>query len=289
MVKIIFQQKNQFFLLAIISIIVGCKNISNTSSDRLIARAENHYLYLSDIKKAFGKFSSKEDSIIKAKNLINNWARNKLIYEKAIINLPENNISQINKLVNNYELNLYRNFYREFVLKSSMDSVINKRLVNDYYEDFKENFKLKEPLYRIRYIRFPFNNVDRPEIIKRFKNFDSEDIIFLDSLSFQFSRSFLSDSVWLNEIDLIEEVDFLDKTRNKKLFFDEKYYEYKQGLNLNLFQLVERLDQNQIAPLPYIEKTIRNIIFNSKKIDFLKSFDNDILQDAIKLKKFEYY
>ena len=49
------------------------------------------------------------------------------------------------------------------------------------------------------------------------------------------------------------------------------------------------LDQNQIAPLPYIENTIKNIVFNKKKIGFLKEFDKDILRDAIKTKKFETY
>jgi hypothetical protein len=49
------------------------------------------------------------------------------------------------------------------------------------------------------------------------------------------------------------------------------------------------LDQNQIAPLPYIENTIKKIVFNKKKIEFLKEFDKDILRDAIKTKKFETY
>ena len=56
-----------------------------------------------------------------------------------------------------------------------------------------------------------------------------------------------------------------------------------------MFNVIERLGQDQIAPLPYVENTIKNIVFNKKKIDFIKDFDNDILKDAIKTKKFETY
>ena len=39
-------------------IIIGCDGIVKNSQDRLIARAENHYLYLSDIKDQLSSFKS---------------------------------------------------------------------------------------------------------------------------------------------------------------------------------------------------------------------------------------
>ena len=35
--------------------------------------------------------------------------------------------------------------------------------------------------------------------------------------------------------------------------------------------------------------TIKNIILNRRKLEFIKKFENDILLDAIKLKTFEVY
>ena len=70
---------------------------------------------------------------------------------------------------------------------------------------------------------------------------------------------------------------------------DRNYYEVKDSLDLYLFYIIQRLGKDQIAPLPYVENTIKNIVFNKKKIDFIKDFDDDILKDAIKTKKFETY
>jgi hypothetical protein len=276
-------------LLIVVVLIISCESIVKNTQDILIARAENHYLYLSDIKEKLGLFQSKEDSIAMVRGFINNWARKKLLYEKSLINLPINKISQINSMVDDYKSSLYRNTYREFILKSLMDSVFGKELISDFYYDNKNNFKLKEPLYRIRIIGFPLDNVDRREITGRFRRFESKDIYYLDSLSFQFSSYFLADTIWLNKLDVFEKVSFLNNENVDYYLKKQNYFEVKDSLDLYLFKVIQMLDQNQIAPLPYIENTIKKIVFNKKKIEFLKEFDKDILRDAIKTKKFETY
>ena len=276
-------------LLIAVVLLISCESIVKNSQDRLIARAENHYLYLSDIKEQLSLFKSKEDSLAMVRGLINNWARKKLFYEKSLINLPINKIAQINSMVEEYKSNLYLNTYRESILKSQMDSVFSKQLISDFYSDNKNNFKLREPLYRIRLVGFPLDNVDRKEIISRFRRFESQDIYYLDSLSFQFSSFFLSDTIWLNKFDTFEKVSFLNNENVDYYLKKQNYFEVKDSLDLYLFKVVQRLAQNQIAPLPYIENTIKNIVFNKKKIDFMKDFDSEILKDAIKTKKFETY
>ena len=288
--KVIYSYKTIGSILVVILIfITSCESIVNNGQDRLIARAENHYLYLSDIKDSLKLFKSVDDSISKVRGLINNWARKKLIYEKSLINLPVDKISKINSMVDDYKSSLYRNNYREFVLKSLMDTVLNKKLITDFYESNKNNLKLREPLFKIRFISFPLDNVVRDEIITRFRRFEPKDKIFLDSLTFQFSSYFLADSIWLNKYATLEKVSFLNNNNSIKYLKREKYYEVKDSLDLYLFEVIEKLEKNQVAPFAYIENTIKNIVFNKKKIRFLKDFDDDILKDAIKTKKFETY
>ena len=284
-----FSNTQWSIMLLFCFMILSCDGINQSGQDRLIARVENHYLYLSDVELAFESFSSEEDSLVKVNNFINEWARKKLIYEKSLINLPEDKISSLNELINNYELDLFRSAYREFVLKSSMDTLVTEGVIETFYEENKQNFKLKEPVYRIRYISLPLDNVDQIEITKRFKKFDPEDIVFLDSLSFQFSHYFLTDTIWLNESEIREHLHFLEDHQQDRFLKTPNYYQVKDSLVLYLLALVDRLDQGGVAPLSYVEKTIKDIVFNKRKIEFLRTFDNDILQDAIKARKFETY
>ena len=270
-------------------ILVSCDSITSSNQDRLIARAENHYLYLSDLERNLKSFSSVEDSLIKANNYINNWAREKLLFEKSLINLPQEKISDLSNLVEAYKNNLFINAYREFVLKSTMESFDTTSIINSFYEANKENFLLKEPIFRVRYISFPLDNVVRKQITRRFKRYNVEDVRFLDSLSFQFSSYFLSDTIWLNEIEVGEQLNKLNQ-KQKELFLNSpNYFEVKDSLFIYLFQLAERLERGNIAPISYVENTIRDILFNQKKLELLRSFDNDVLQDAIKSRKFEKY
>ena len=88
-------------------ILVSCDSITSSNQDRLIARAENHYLYLSDLERNLKSFSSVEDSLIKANNYINNWAREKLLFEKSLINLPQGKFLTC-QIVEAYKNNLYK-------------------------------------------------------------------------------------------------------------------------------------------------------------------------------------
>jgi len=275
--------------LFLLSFLISCESITQAKQDRLIARADNHYLYWSDIERELPSFSSEQDSLSKVNFLINEWARQKLIYEKALINLDADKISVLNAMVNDYKTNLFKNAYRELILKSSQDGLYTGTLVNDYYIKNLNSFKLKESIYRIRYIGLPLDNVDQKEIKRRFKSFNREDIDYLDSLSFQFSNYFLLDSVWLKESEIRNRLDFLNERQQNRFIKTPNYYEVKDSLVLYLLSLVEQLDPGNIAPLPYVEQTIKDLVSNKRKIEFLRSFDNDILQDAIKTKKFEKY
>lgn len=277
------------FLGCFLMLLKSCDSITTSAQDRLIARAENHYLYLSDIERNFKTFTSEQDSIIMVSDFINNWARKKLLYEKSLVNLPEEKISELIDLNNAYKYRLFINAYREFVLKSTMDTLMTKSLIDSFYKKNKQNFLLKEPIYRIRHISLPLDNVDRKEISIRFKRFQIEDVRFLDSLSFQFSNYFLSDSIWLNQFEIRKKLSSLSDHKLERILKKTDYYEVKDSLALYLFKLVERLERGSVAPVSYVENTIRDIVFNQRKLKFLRSFDNEILQDAIKTKKFEKY
>ena len=281
---------SQFIILATLIVsFISCDKLNSAAKDRLIARAENHYLYLSDIEKKFNGFDSKEDSLIKVQSFINNWARKRIMFEKSLINLSERQLSDLDLLVENYRSNLFTTVYKESIIKSIIDTIIDPNLIVKFYNNNKSNFKLKEPLYRIKYLSFPLDNVDSRQIINSFKRSEKKDINFLDSLSFQFSNYFMTDSIWIKKRDIYNKVILINPDNQEIYLKKTKYYEVKDTLELYLFQLVERLDRNEIAPLSYIESTIKNIVLNRRKIEFLRNFDNEILQDAIKTKKFETY
>ena len=278
----------RLFLIVVFFLIIGCDELNKTRQNQLIARVDNNYLYMSDIDQLKLKFSSASDSIIKIQNYINTWAKNHLFYDKSLLNINVENKNLLDKLVDQYRLDLYNNNYKASIIKAQIDTLITQNQLVEYYTDNNSIFRLKEPLYKYRFIKFHKNNVDRNERTNRFITYSNMDKVFLDSLSFQFSNSFLNDSIWFTKKTLIQNANFLS---SKDLLSIKKsqIFKLEQSNQVYLFKSEDYLPKNEIAPLSFVENTIRNIVFSQRKLEFIKKFDQEIINDAIQNKKFEIY
>jgi hypothetical protein len=278
----------RIFLIIVFLFISGCNELNNSRQNQLIARVDNNYLYMSDIDQINLKFSSVSDSIFKTHNYINTWAKNILLYDKSLLNIKDENKKALDKLLNQYKLDLYNNNYKSSIVKAQIDTLITQNQLNNYYKINSSMFLLKESLYSYRFIGFPKNNVVRNEITKRFIRYSDLDKTFLDSLSFQFSNSFRNDTMWSNKKSLLQNASFLT---SKDLFNIKKsqIFEVEDTIQVYLFKIEDYLSKNEIAPLSWVENTIKNIVFNQRKLEFLKNFDQEIINDAIQNKKFEIY
>ena len=277
-----------FKIIFLLFIIISCDDLNKASQDELIARVNNNYLYKSDIDNLNIEFSSSYDSIIKVKSYINTWAKNYLFYEKALLNISISQKQIIDKLINNYKFDIYNNTYKENIVKYKIDTIITENQLIDYYKRNFSNFLLKEPLYKIRFIGLPRDNIDRKFISSRFTRFSNEDKVFLDSISFQFTESFLNDSIWINKKTLLKIAPFINPEKVLSIK-KPQYFQFEQSLQLYLFKIEDYLKENEVSPFSHIKNSIRNLVFNQRKFEFLKKFDQEIINDAIENKKFEIY
>ena len=280
----------QTFLFSFIFLFisVSCKKFIPDQKD-LIARVGSNYLYKDDLVKLLGNPLDYSDSLIKVRSIIDNWARSQLLIQQSKINLPEDDLQGLEFLVDNYRKNLYENTYRKAVISKNLDTLISDYEMQNFLSDNVELFKLKAPLFQVRYIHLPPDNVDQLEIQRSFQRFDAYDRKFLDSLSFQFYNFILTDSLWIDKSNLTSKVSFLDRKNFKKYVRKLKFFKIEDSLRVYLFYLKNYLEKGDIAPNQVIKSTIKNIILNRRKIEFIKKFEKDILHDAIKSKNFEVY
>ena len=269
---------------------ISCKEFNTNINDKVIARVDNDYLFSSDLQKLKYDYKSKEDSLITINSFINKWALERILLRQSLINLSEEKLTRIENLVQDYKFDLLANNYTEFVVSSKLDTILSSIETYDFYSKNLNNFKLNSPIYRVKYINFLKNNVDRRQITRSFKRFNDSDKKFIDSLSFQFLDSFLADTIWLNKGELIKNIPFINNNNFEDYFLKKrKYFEIKGETDLSLFNITESIEANQIAPFSYVENVVANIVLNKKKLNLIENFNNEILNDAIKTKKFEVY
>jgi hypothetical protein len=270
-------------------LVIGCDQFYNVKQDVVVARAGNSYLYRSELRDNITVFSSKTDSIIQSENYINNWARKQLLFDQAIINLDIEAQKEMDELVNSYRSDLWSRSYKEFIVKSNIDTLISKTEIETYYRENQNNFRLNEAMVNLRYIALPSENIDLLEIKNKLIRFQEEDIRFLDSLTFQFNSYGLKDSLWLTKRELIRTLPIINENNFENYLKKSQFFLIEDAFEVYLLFVNNYMLRNEVAPLVSIENTIRKIVFNKRKLDFIKQFDKEILQDAIRTKKFQLY
>ena len=289
---LIFHVQNRWFLRVIYFLtplfFVSCETIL-LNNQKAFARVGSNYLYREDIENNILNFKNREDSILKVRNFIDDWASKQIFLQQASLNLDKDKIKMLQKLVKQYEVELFSITYKQSIVNEYLDTLISMKEIDSFMFLNKSIFKLNAPLYQIRYIELPPDNVDKNEIKRSFQRFNNEDQHFLDSLSFQFSHYIFSDSIWLNKINLLSKIKFLNQSNLERYIKKSQFFEIQDTMGVYLFYINNYLKKGDIPPRDFIYPTIKNIILNKRKLKFNKKFEKDILQDAIKSKYYEVY
>ena len=266
----------------------SCDNYFKNQSNSDLARVDDEYLTKNEIESIFENSTNFADSTMVLNNYINNWAANKLLVQRALVNLPEENQNRIQDLVDDYKRDILINSYLDALVNENMNLEVTSADLDSLYDKYKETFKLTEDLFKIRFIYISNLNPDISLFKKKLRRFNTNDARYLDSLSFQFNRFSLNDSIWKNKNEVFYQLPNLKKV-NKYMLKKSNFIEIKDSLGLYLINIKDMLKVNQYAPLDYVSETLKRMIINKRKSVFIDQLRKDITKDAIKNKSFEIY
>lgn len=279
---------SRFFSLCFL-VIFSCDLALKPNSQDSIARVNNSFLTLDDIDASLFEGLSQQDSLIQIQNAINNWATEQLLQDGARINLETEQQSEFEILVQQYKSDLYTSAYLEALVKQNLDTTITNKELEEVYNQNKELFVLKEDLIKLRYINHDKNLPNSDEIKRRFRRYNAEDRTVLDTISLQFNSFFLNDSVWIKSSQVISKIKPLKKGFNKVLLKKINFIQLKDSLGLYLMEVKDLLEIGSQAPMAYALPTLKQIIINKRKLKLVNQLKSEIVDDAIKNKKFEIY
>ena len=247
------------------------------------------FLYAEDVLKILPEGLTGQDSIAFISDQINTWATRELLFLKAQFNLPAEKLAEYDALVADYKADLYTRAYKEAVVAQSADTLITNSELERFYEAEKENFKLLEKLVQLRFIALPVQFMNREDISKRLKRFEQEDVKFLDSVGVQFLKLNFNDSLWVPAARVIREIPALTVENEREYLNQPNYFELQDESGIYLAQVVDVRQVNDIAPLSFVEPTIRQVLLNRRKMRYLRTLETDLLNEATERKDFEIY
>ncbi|EDP95999.1 peptidyl-prolyl cis-trans isomerase [Kordia algicida OT-1] len=278
-------------LAVIITILLctSCEYFQSQHEGEPVARVGESYLYKSDLQHLLSDNMTQQDSAIIVNNYINRWATQELFIQRSKVNLPQEKQDAFEELVEEYRKDLYIEAYKEAIVKQNIDTTVTGFDEAAYYSKNKENFKLNEELLKLRYINIGKDNSNIEEIAERFQRFNEEDKIVLDSLAIQFNNYSLNDSIWVKQTQIFNKIPVITNENKEKYLKKSQFYQIEDSLELYLVRIEDKIGRNDIAPLAYVRPTVRQIILNKRKLEFIRKLEKDIIKDAVKQKQFETY
>ena len=273
------------FLILITILLSSCNELTSIKNDKLVSRVGENYLYESEIP----DFSLYEDSLIRKKVFIDSWARENILFDLSLVNLDQKSIINLDELIERYKRDLYINSYKDILINSMVDSIISDSEIDEYYDKNLNKFKLNEDLIKFRFVKIPLDNINLNKIRNGLIRYSSFDMELIDSLSFQLASYNLNDSLWITKRDFFNQVDFVNYENQKKYVKKGKLISKRDSMYVNLLFINDILQANSVAPRSYLTDRIKSTIYNNRKILLNKELNKEIINDAIKSKKYELY
>ena len=277
---------NRLIFSSFFIFLCGCNFISNDDSQN-IARYDDSLLTNKEFINLMGDYD-KNDSVSRANNIINNWAINKILIERAKLNLNDSKLQSIELLVKDYEASLLSEAYLEALINSSINPDIDSTEIKEFYDKNKSLFRLNEDIFRLAFIELPLDFSDTYQVRVKLKRYRDADRQFLDSISYRYNSFSFESENWISKKQLIQKFPFITNYSYKSLK-NYNFFQYKDSLSLYLIKIIKSTKNGDISPIEYVLPTLEYMSLNKRKKELMLSIKSEILKDALLNNKFEIY
>ena len=276
----------KLFFLQVFLLFFSCSFVTDDNTKN-IARYGESFLSKEEFQSLIqgGKIN---DSISMANSIINNWAIEKILIERAELNLNETKLQRIQSLAEDYKSNLLSQAYLEALVNSTINLEVDSIEILNLYENNKSLFDLNEDIFKLVYVELPLDFSDTYVVRSKIKRFKRDDQIFLDSISFRFKSFSLTTEEWISQNSLIQKFPFLTNYNYRSLK-NYNFFQFKDSLSLYLIKIKESVKKGDISPIDYVLPTLEYMSLNKRKKELMLSIKTDILKDALEKNKLEIY
>jgi hypothetical protein len=228
-----------------------------------------------------------EDSIIVAEHYIHAWITDQLKYDIAAKNVVDKNY--IEQLVNNYRKSLTIYQYEEQLINEKLSKEIDNRSLLDYYDANKDKFKVDLPIVKGLFLKIPANDPQLDKVrswcnksltvsnISNIENYCAKNAILF---------GYYVDT-WVNLNEIVE--NWFPRETKMEIDSKTKYVEQQDDNYYYFSHITAYLNAGDKAPFEYAGVTIKEILINQRKIEFLKKFEEDLYNKAVNDRQIIFY
>jgi hypothetical protein len=280
--------KTIVYLPLLVPLLLKMCSGSGKSEDRIpLAKVGSEVVYLDEAVQGMPKGLSAKDSTLYVAQFLKARVKDLLLYEKASKNIPQSDA--IDEMVENYRRSLLVHAYQQEYLNERMQREITDTEVQVFYENNRDRFEAGHDLLKGLFIKVPKSAPGMDKLRKWYRDPDSEELQHIESFCVQNGGRFdyFMDR-WVLFSDVMGSVSYSVGNASDFLrthtTLDVTSGDYEYFLYINDYVLA-----GSTAPLEYVKDEVRSVLANTRRTEFLRRFEQDLLRQAQKQKKITYY
>jgi len=277
--------KNKYKTLILLLFFTSCSYWSKENNRKILASVEGKKLYKDELPVDIFVGLNKEDSLMQAKNYIENWAYTQLMISEAKKNIDT---VRINQLVRQYKTDLLLETYQNKLAGKFLDSTIQPEQWQKAYKENGQIYTAKEALLKADVLIMNKNNKKKALYKKWFysKKNEEKDSLFKHIAEF---KKLNFDEKWTYISKFKEKYPVFKKISDRNIIKKSKKFVLSDSLDLYLIFIKDIVLKEQQLPLEFIKPELKQIILNQRKEKWLARLKNEMMEDALKTKKIKIY
>lgn len=266
-------------LLAAAVTLPGCGKRGGLLSSERVAQVGESVLSKEEVAAAVPKGMTGEDSLQMVDAYVNSWVRRQVKLREAETVLASTGVD-VESMVQDYRNSLLANRLDRYYVEQKVDSVISDSLVAEYYETHRPEFKLDRNIVKGRIVKLPvsFRQQSRLKELmnspKAERQQDFMDMTVKNNLPLTTLDSWTSFDEFLTHLPTVRGKSY------DALLTSGKVNELSDGDYKYYIQVTDYIRKGEEAPIDWVDNVIRNIIYNKRSSDVIKSVEDSLYNAA---------
>ena len=260
-----------FIFIAFVSLLCSCKGTQPVDDADVLVKVKDRTLKRSEIKQQIPRGLSSADSMLLAESLEGE--------DKA----------EVDKLVEEYRHSLIRYRYQEQLIKERLSSEFQESDMLSYYEENQKKFVLDKALVKGLFLKIP---VDAPGLVDVKGWYRSTSEASLEKIEkYSVQNASIYDYFYDKWVDFDQVMDNIPvHVSNANDFLRaNKFVEVSDSTYCYLLNIKEYLPAGSVAPYDYASAQIVEMLTNRRKVEFLKKFEEELYNDAVRSGDVKFY
>ena len=277
-----------FMFLTFVVLLGDCKGSQPADTTDVLVSVKGRTLNRSEVNKLIPRGISSADSLLLAENFTKKWVKDVLVYDVALRNLGDEK-EEVDKLVEEYRRSLVRYRYQERLVEEKLKTDIRESDKLNYYEENQKKFILDKGLIKGLFLKIP---VDAPGLTDVKKWYKSTDVASLEKIEkYSVQNATIYEYFYDKWVDFDEVMDNIPiHVSNPNAFLKaNKYVEVADSSYCYLLNIKEYLPFGSVEPYDYASSHVTEMLVNQRKVEFLKKFEDELYNDAIRSGDVEFH